>query len=351
MSALTLRRLSETEYENWDQFVAGSPQGTVFNTSRWAGIIGDVFGVPRAIYGALRHDNLVGGISLFHKKRYGLKVMTRIPLTPYSGILFSPSSDEKYQKLIVEQREIAELILKELENQFQFLQLSFHHSVQDLRALQWRGWSLKPQYTLVSKIENIEKLWEGLSSSLRRKINRAQEKDFTVIEKDNPSLLLALQEESYRRNGLKPVLPYDIFERYCAVLIRSGLLRIYSISDSNGNVHSERAVVLWNGCSYDWIAGTDAKWIEGNATHLLVWEMMKRLSAGGYGTFDFLGANTPHIVDFKQSFGGELRNYYEATFYSSSFSEIPGYAQQKGQISTAEDMREGSGKMPWQSST
>jgi len=322
MPEFTLRRFVEVEYEDWDRFVAASPQGTVFNTSRWACVVSEVFGVHHDIYGVLRNDNLIGGISLFHKRKFGLNIMTRIPLTPYSGILFFQPSDQKYQKVITEQKEIAELILHELERRFQFVQLSFHPSVQDVRVLQWRGWHLNPQFTHINKIDDIEKLWEGLSSSVRRKIHRAEEKNFSVVEKDTPSLLLTLQEESYRRNGLKPILPHSIFDQYCNALLKNKMLRIYSIFDSKGNVHSERAVVLWKNCAYDWIAGTDPRLLEENTTHLLVWEIMKRLSAEGYTTFDFLGANTPYIVDFKQSFGGELKNYYEATFYSSRFMKL-----------------------------
>jgi hypothetical protein len=322
MPEFILRRFVETQFEAWDRFVAGSPQGTVFNTSQWASVVRNVFGVQNTIYGVLKNDNLVGGISVFHKRKFGLNIITRIPLAPYSGILFFPPSDQKYQKIITEQEEISGLILRELEQHFQFVHFSLNPNVQDVRVFQWHRWHLNPQFTYVNRIDNIEAVWDNLSSSLRRKIHNAQGNKFNIAEKDNPSILLTLQEESYKRSGLKPVLPRNNFEFYCGALLKEKMLKIYSISDNAGNVHSERAVVLWKDFVYDWIAGTDPKLLEQNATHLLLWEIMKRLSADGYALFDFLGANTPHIVDFKQSFGGELKNYYEVSFYSSPIVKL-----------------------------
>ena len=58
---------------------------------------------------------------------------------------------------------------------------------------------------------------------------------------------------------------------------------------------------------------------ENNYTHLLVWKILQKVQSEGYKTFDFMGANTPKIIDFKKSFGGKLVTYYNLKRYSSSF--------------------------------
>jgi lipid II:glycine glycyltransferase (peptidoglycan interpeptide bridge formation enzyme) len=322
MSDLTVTTLAESDSSLWNQFVTSSPQGTPFSTTQWAEVIRSLFNVGITIFAVKDKEQLVAGISLFHKKKSSLNYIARIPLSPYTGVLFFPPTDEKHQKLLSEYGEILSALIPVLSRNFHFGQLSLHPSLSDVRQFQWQQWHVVPQFTFINQIENTEKLWEGLSSSVRRKINRAEEKQFVVAEKDNPTVLMKLQEESYLRNGLRPLLPRDVFERYAQELLARKLLRIYSIADAQGNIHAERAVVLWKQQVYDWIAGTDTRFMEHNATHLLVWEILTRLSAEGYTTFDFLGANTPHIVDFKQSFGGKLTTYYDVSFYRSRWIKM-----------------------------
>ncbi len=319
MPELTLKSFRPDEYRGWDAFVASSAQGTVFSTTSWAECIKEVFGVQHAIYGVFRNDALVGGISFFHKKKFGLPLVTKQLLTPYCGILFSPpEAGEKYQKALTEQNEIIDLLLAQLEQQFPFIHLSLHPTVFDVRQFLWRNWQSLPQYTYVNALTNLSEAWEQLSSSTRRKINRAEEKQLLISEKTDPTQLLQFQEESYSRNHLKPPLPFHLFKRYCDVLLRKKFLRIFSIAGKEGNVYGERAVVVWKNFAYDWIAGTNAQYLDENANHLLAWEIFKKLSSEGVTTFDFLGANTPSIVEFKRSFGGELVTYYEVRYFSSA---------------------------------
>ena len=201
---LSLNQLSESEYPLWDSFVAASPQGTIFNTSTWAAILREAFNVEPAIYAVREADQIVGGILFFHKKKAGLKVITRLPLTPYNGILFHAPQGEKSQKSTTEHQETLALILETLEKQFNFVHFALHPSVTDLRPFLWRHWYTLPQYTYVSSIADTPHAWTLFSSSLRRKINRAEEKHFAIIQKDDPTLLLKYQEMSYAKASLKP---------------------------------------------------------------------------------------------------------------------------------------------------
>jgi hypothetical protein len=317
MPDLSITTLAESEYPAWDSFVASSPQGTTFNTSLWASIIREVFGIQHTIYGALDGDQLAGGVSLFHKKKAGLNVVTRVPLTPYNGILFHPPEGEKSQKTSTERQEIMRVLLERLEKQFKFVDLVLHPSVCDMRPFLWRHWHTLPQYTHVNSLTDLTQTWTHLSSSLRRKINRAEEKQIRMVEKDDPALLLKLQEMSYSKAGLKPVLSLPVFQQYCELVRRAGLLRIFSAVDPEANVHAERAVIVHKAEAFDWIAGTNLQIEDEHGNQFLVWEILKRLSAEGVQTFDFLGANTPSVTEFKRAFGGKFACYFEVRYFSS----------------------------------
>jgi len=331
MPDLSFQRLSESEYPIWDSFVVSSPQGTIFNTSRWASIIKHVFGIQHEVY--LVHDGseIAAGISFFHKRRAGLRVVTRLPLTPYNGILFRAVQGEKPQKVSSHQFEALSLLLAKFEREFQFVHFALHPSLTDLRPFTWRHWYTLPQYTYVNVLTDLSCTWENFSSSLRRKINRAEEIGFSIHQKDDASLLLKLQDSSYEKARMKPVLPYSVFQRYCEAAVKARLLRVYSIADRQGNVHAERAVIVDGDHAYDWIAGTNPQLEDEHANQLLVWEIFKRLSAEGVQRFDFLGANTPSIVEFKRAFGGELQCYFEVRYFSSTFVQTLVFLHQRWQ--------------------
>jgi lipid II:glycine glycyltransferase (peptidoglycan interpeptide bridge formation enzyme) len=317
MPHLSIKTFAESEYSEWDSFVASSPQGTIFNTSTWASLLRELFGVHHTVFGVYKGDQLLGGISLLHKYKSGLKVVTRPHLTPYNGILFRASQGEKSQKTSSEHQEIAGILLDRLEKEFKYIHLVLHPSVSDVRPFQWRHWHSLPQYTYVNSLSDLTKTWALLSSSLRRKISRAEESRFSVVEKDDPALLLKFQEMSYAKAGLKPVLPSSMFKNFCGVVRRANLLRIYSAVDAEANVHAERAVIIHNNRAYDWIAGMNLQIEDEHGAQFLMWEILKRLSAEGVRTFDFLGANTPRVMEFKRSFGGMFLTYFEVKYFSS----------------------------------
>jgi lipid II:glycine glycyltransferase (peptidoglycan interpeptide bridge formation enzyme) len=136
------------------------------------------------------------------------------------------------------------------------------------------------------------------------------------METDDIDKLLILQEESYSKNGLKPILPLSLFSRFLSELMKRNLVDIFSISKDK-DIHSMRALLKWNNNVYDFIAGTSEKHKRENGTHYLVWKLLQKYSEQGFALFDFMGANTKNIIDFKRSFGGELKEYYDLTYYSS----------------------------------
>jgi len=61
-----------------------------------------------------------------------------------------------------------------------------------------------------------------------------------------------------------------------------------------------------DGTFYDWLAGNDPDHFQHGSSSFLVSEILHDLRLMGMQRFDFGGANTPKIADFKQGFNGEL---------------------------------------------
>jgi lipid II:glycine glycyltransferase (peptidoglycan interpeptide bridge formation enzyme) len=251
-----------------------------------------------------------------------MKIMTPVPLTFYNGILYYFENEQKAQKENQYINDITEIIINQVKKDFKYCNFSLHYSISDIRTFKWNNWLVEPCYTYIVSLKDEMEIRENFSSSLRRKISRAEEQNLKLTEDDNIESLITLQEESYKKNGLKPILDNSTFIKFCNNARDAGLLKVFSIYGNEGKIYSSRAILLWNNVVYDWIAGTSTDFQHTNSTHLLVWEILKKYSKEGYRSFDFMGANTRKIIDFKKSFGGKLTTYYDVKYYSSSFVKL-----------------------------
>jgi lipid II:glycine glycyltransferase (peptidoglycan interpeptide bridge formation enzyme) len=322
MSGALIELKHDIDANLWDSKVKESRQGTLFNTSTWAEILKDTFGISNRYFCVFKNKNLIGGCNLYYKTKHGLKVATKIPIMNYNGLLFFNENDSKIQKESQFENEIIESIIKSIKTEFKFCSLSLHPTISDIRMFSWNNWNVLPQYTYVIPLNDEEQVWKNFSSSLRRKISRAEEQKFRIVEEDNIDGLVKLHEESYTRRNIKPVIDNDTLKKYCLNVKKNNLMRIFSIYGEDNTMYSSRAILVWNKMVYDWIAGAGKDNLNSNATHLLVWNILQKLIREGYKSFDFMGANTPGIIDFKKSFGGELHTTYDVTFYSSRFMSM-----------------------------
>jgi CelD/BcsL family acetyltransferase involved in cellulose biosynthesis len=319
MDNITIEKLTDNRNNEWDSFVNRSPQGTLFSTFTWAEILEKVFGLEHEVLAAVQNGKIISGIMIFYKKKFGINIITHAPLTIYNGILFDePSAGEKSQKLTGHELELSEYLLKRLEREFKFINFSTSLNIHDARPYIWRDWKVKPQYTYILKLGDHQSILDNFSSSLRRKIKHCESESFKISAEGSITKLIELQEESYAKSGIKPVLTAALFEKLITTVKEKKLADVYSISLGD-DIHSMRAVLKWNNNIYDWIAGSAASFRNSNATHFLLWNMLRNFSNNNYLYFDFMGANTKNIIDFKRSFGGELKEYYDITYYSSSF--------------------------------
>lgn len=322
MATRTIDTLTPDHYPIWDSFVESSPQGSIFQTSGWIEIITKQFHLEPRIIAVKEGEDIIGGVVLYYKRRFGIPIAARPPLTSYNGILHGPDHERKPQKKQTDEAETTGLLLQRIQGEVRFAQFSLSPATVDVRPFQWHGWKTEVQFTYHNSLTDLPKAWESLSQSVRRKINRAREKTLTISEAGDLDTLLTLQEQSYARSALHPVVTREQFRIICSVLLQKGMIKIYSISDAERVVHSSRVIILAGQTAYDWIAGSNQATMDENGTHLLLWEIFERLSKSGVSLFDFLGANTPSIVEFKRSFGGTLVNYYDVQWNASRIIKI-----------------------------
>ena len=295
----------------WDRLHASSNRATVFSSSGWLRLLGEVFERPATASLLLSGDDPVAGIPLLTAQRGPLRVSPPLPITLYAGWL----ADER--RVTVPSSGLHDL-LDHIERHCHYASLGLPPKEALADLLRTRRWTLHRMQTRRIAIADADALWRGYSQSLRRKLRRAHESDLH-LDHDPPSALMAdCYELSYQRHGISPPIPKERVRGWIEALKRNGLVATYAARRLDGRCAAVRAVTRDGDMLYDWLAGADPA-VAPSASHWLVHEILTHYHEQGCRHFDFMGANTPGVADFKRSFGGELVPYVDAEWYRPAF--------------------------------
>ena len=212
---------------------------------------------------------------------------------------------------------LTHMLLTAIEKRYHFFSGTIHHSIDQDVFLRNQHWNYQRQTTSILDIRFPESCWEGFSQSLRRKIRRVEETNCKVEECDDYEALIDQHRQSYTRRNIKPPFSKSNLVAWLNELIKDQLIRIFILRTAVGEALASRAVATNQSTAYDWLAGLNDGASIHNASHRLIWDILKRMAAEGYESFDFMGTNTPGPREFKQSFGGKTMEYFQATYFRS----------------------------------
>ncbi len=311
MQQWSVKTVSLTEDTRlWDRLHASSARATVFSSSAWLCLLGEVFERPATATILLFDDMPVAGIPLLTSQRGPLRVSPPLPITLYAGWL----ADE--HRIAVPSDALHELFAH-IEQRCHYASLGLPPEEPLAEQLRGRGWTLHQMRTRRITIADAEALWSGYSQSLRRKLRRAGESDLHLDEDPSSSLMADCYDLSYQRHGIAPPIPKERVRRWIDELKRSGMVDMFAGRRLDGRCAAVRAVTRDGDMLYDWLAGADPA-VAPSASHWLVDTILTRYHKHGCLYFDFMGANAPGVADFKRSFGGDLVPYVDAEWYRPS---------------------------------
>jgi lipid II:glycine glycyltransferase (peptidoglycan interpeptide bridge formation enzyme) len=317
MSEADCAIVNSVNVEDWDQFSSGSSQGTVFSRIEWLKSQSVLTATNLSFLIGSHHDAMQYAMPLLSKKKWGMNILTSNPLSPYNGLLLSGSLQNETELL-----DAIKSALKKAVSGFSFISISLHPSLKDLRPFMWEGWELQKLYTYWVDIASEEAFWANFSQSLRRKVRKAESAGIRIKESTDTQLLANQYSHSYQRHGVKEPIASELISDWVQNAIDGGLAKMYVAYDAHEKALCSRVILRDMPFVYDWIAGSSAEADSQSANHALVTHIMRKHSALGFKTFDFRGANTPGVIEFKRSFGGALVPYTQAIYRSSPFISI-----------------------------
>ncbi|MEM1271135.1 MAG: GNAT family N-acetyltransferase [Bacteroidota bacterium] len=142
-------------------------------------------------------------------------------------------------------------------------------------------------------------------SSSARRLFRKHSAEFTFHARPSAvPAVLDLLELRYRAAGRDLPTGRPSLTHWAETLVHAGLARVYTVEQS-GTIEAGLVALIGRDAAYYWLAGSRP----GPAMTVLLGHLWPHLAEAGIDTFDFVGANTPALAEFKRRFGGRLVPY------------------------------------------
>ncbi len=271
----------------YDDFVAASPQGSVFCTSWWLEAVAPGRWRPHAVE---ENGRIVAAWPTAARPTRLGPVHAGAPLTPFLGPLFPAGEGAKRRS---RELELLEALLVRI-GSFAHLEARCSPGFDYWTPLRWHGFAQTTNYTWrLHDLSDLDAVFAGFRENIRGHI-RAAEKGGMTVEEGALGELLGLHRRRFARD------PVGI-GRIDAAAAERGARTVLVARDADGRaraggyfVHDERLTTYL-------IAATDAE-VRGAAS-LVLWEAIRRTAGRGAG-FDFEGSMLRHVESFVRSFGG-----------------------------------------------
>ena len=277
---------------DWDKFVAESPQGTVFSTTKWC----DIFDKEYKIYTYEKGGEIFGGIIGFMED--GVFKSGATPLTPFQGVLIKPTDGMKEAKRISLYNEVTENLIAQIKNDFVYSTIFNHYTMDDIRPFIWNGYDKQfVRYTYVVDLADKDKLWKNLEKQTRYEIGHLRNWQLT-IHKGPSSIFGELYGETFKRKGFPQPVSDETVWRLCDSFDATvALLQLYP--------HYLAGVVIVGDArrTYYILGASDGT----GASSTCLWNTLEHIDGK---ELDMVGANDKNIALFKRGFGGKLKAYY-----------------------------------------
>jgi hypothetical protein len=272
---------------DYDEFVASSPQGSVFCTSTWL----DAVAPGRWRSNALEENGRIVAAwpTVVRATRFG-EVHMGAPLTPFLGPLFPPGEGARRRS-----REIAfvESLIEQV-GPFAHLEARCNPAFDYWTPLRWHGFRQTTNYTWrLTDLSDLDAVFAGFRENIRGHVRAAEKNGMTVGEGDLADFL-----ELHRRRFARD--PEGI-EQIDEAIRERGWRTVLIARDPDGVARAGGYFVHDSRFTTYLIAATDAE--ARGAASLVLWEAIKRSSDRRTG-FDFEGSMLRHVESFVRSFGG-----------------------------------------------
>ncbi len=298
---MEIKRLNETEYVLWNEFIDNSPQGSIFCKTWYLDAL-------KADYKILviKENNLIKAGIVLAKNQ--INTYANPMFSKYLGVLFEESKGN-LQKEISKRYKYQALLIKELK-MIKSFDYYFHPNYDNWIPFYWEGFSQQTRYTyrinlFESSIECLYKLFHG---NLRNDIVNAQNKGVSIDQDIGFDILFQLVNKTFLRQGSKAPFSKELLQYFVEKLITRNCIKTFAAIDENNDYIASCCLVFDENSAYLILNGIDSDKLIRGANALMIFEAIKWCHPR-CTYFDFEGSMLPGVEQFYRRFGGELTPY------------------------------------------
>lgn len=300
--------LTDEQYDNWNELVAESPQGSIYSTPEYLDALSEAAGGKFRILACVKGDQIVGGVGLYEvNSRLGTYVSNRL-LLYYNGVVIRQGKSTRPYKMVSRDIEI----LSRLESAITGIKYShclLHNrsTLRDFRPFLSQGWQAFPSYTYVVPLSDIELAWSRVEQNLTRLIRRCKDSGVTLSTDDDFDSFYDLHKETHLRKGAPLYLSKPAYKRYFERLKSQNLCRLYHARMPDGrSVATQLVLTGKHPVTHTVCAAADPEFLRIGSTPFLRWKVFEDLSKLKYEANDLTDAELNPVTRFKAQLGGTL---------------------------------------------
>jgi len=301
--------LEPAAYDQWDGFVAASPDGAIYSTTAYLDALCGAGGGRFRVVAVRRGEELAGGVALYERESpFGTYVSPRL-LLYYNGLVLRRYDTKYPSQQTSRDVETVSLLAHALDaRRYGQVMLKNRESVRDVRPFLARGWAARPSYSYVVPLAEPQALWQRMEQNLRRLVTRCETRDgLRVSDDDDFDAFYRLHEITLGRRGVAAYLPKAAFAGYVARLRAAGLARLFQARLPDGRVIASQLVLLGrHPVTHTVSAAGDPEFNKLGAQAFLRWKVFEVLAGLGYQGNDLTDAALNPVTHFKAQLGGDL---------------------------------------------
>lgn len=302
------------DHDRYNQFVATSPQGTLFCTTWW---LDTVAPGSYQILTVEKDTKIQAAWPLVSKSaKLSGPIITMAPLTPWLGVLYEPMPAAKLTSQLSTQKELATELIQRLPR-FGRLHVNFHRNFEYWLPFYWQDFQQTTRYTYIfENLSDLEAIWAGLRENIRREIRKARREGIIVESSDDLEGFWRIHTMTFTRQNLTPPYPFELVQRLDQVCRERNTRRIFVGRDQAGEIHAVAYIVWDHQSAYYLMGGGDPDKRSSGVTSLVMWEAIK-FAATVANSFDFEGSMLEPVERFFRAFGARPCPYFQISKINS----------------------------------
>ena len=252
----------------------------------------------------------ITGVLPYYKTSFlGFSVIRMPPLTPYLGpVIFYPDNPQKLHSKYSFEQKTLECLIEGLPPSSYFHQIC-GYEFENWLPLYWNRFKQTTRYTYVFKPTDTGNLLEGMVSSVRNKIRKA-EKSITISTDGSIDDFYRVANTTFQYQSMDIPYKTKMFTTLHETILEKGQGIIFFAKGQNGKTGAALYLIWDTSSAYLWQLGAEIEFRKTGAVQLLIWKAIQKTFDMDL-KFNFEGSMLPNIEPVFRAFGGERKPVHQ----------------------------------------